>query len=126
MKVYNYPMVMPSTRMNTTILGPAMQLYDMFGCSIQVTWTGVPTGTFKLQASSDPVPQGPASAPLTNFQPTHWSDITDSPFSVTLAGDYMWNVYDVMYNWIRLVYTDTSGGTSTATITNATFNGKGF
>jgi hypothetical protein len=127
MKVYNYPMPpLPGTVLNTTVYGPAMQLYNMYGYAIQVVWSGTPTGTWKLQASSDPVPQGSSSQPLTNYQPTHWSDITDSPFSVTIAGDYMWNVYDVMYNWVRLVYTDTSGGTSTARITDATFNGKGF
>lgn len=123
MRTYNYQMPLSTHVMDTTITGPAMQLYNMYGYAIQVAWTGIPTGTFKLQASCDPVPQGP---PETIIQPTNWSDITDSPFAVTAPGDYLWNVYDVMYNWVRIVYVDASSGASTATITSAVFNGKGM
>jgi hypothetical protein len=97
-----------------------MQLQFMYGYSIQVVFTGTPTGTFKLQASCDSC----LIADFPNF-PTNWQDITDSPFTVSSAGDYVWNVFDVMYNWVRVVYTDASGGTSTAVITSCTFNGKG-
>ena len=36
----------------------------------------------------------------------------------------MWNVRDVAYNYVRVVYIDASGGTSSATM-NVIFNGKG-
>lgn len=122
MRVYNTPLTLNTTVMNTTITSNGFSLYQIFGYSIQVVFTGTPTGTFKLQASSDPVPQADPLYPV----PIHWTDITDSPYSVTAAGDYMWNVSDVQYNYVRLVYTDTSGGTSTAVITSARINAKGF
>ena len=124
MRTYNYPIPLSTTTMNTTITSPACQLYNIYGYAIQIVWTGTPTGTLKLQVSSDPVPQGPPNV-IPPFEPTHWSDLTDSPFAITAAGDYMWNVYDVMYNWVRLVYTDASGGTSTASITSLVINCKG-
>ena len=46
--------------------------------------------------------------------------------AVSAAGNYMWNVTDVMYNYVRVVYTDTSSGTSTAIVTSLVFNGKGI
>jgi hypothetical protein len=121
MKIYNKPLTLSGTVMNTTITSQPQELTQMFGYSIQVVFTGTPTGTFKLQASSDPQGNLPGAA-----GPTHWSDITGSPYAVSAAGNYMWNVFDVMYNYVRLVYTDASGGASTAVITFAVLNGKGM
>jgi hypothetical protein len=123
MKTYNYTMSFGPT-LNTNINGPAMELKNMYGCAIQVVWTGTPNGVFKLQASSDPLtntttPSAPGSVP------THWTDIPASSYTVNAAGNYMWNVYDIMYNWVRVVYTDASGGSSTAVVTSAILNGKG-
>ena len=123
MRVYNKPVIIPAnTIMNTTINSQALELLNMYGYSIQVVFTGTPTGTFKLQASSDPV-NGVSSGLNT---PVNWTDVANSSQSITAAGNYMWNVFDVMYNWVRLVYQDTSGGTSTAIITVSQFNGKGI
>lgn len=130
MLIYNVPNIIPaSTVMNTTINSQAMQLENMFGYAIQVVFTGTPTGSFKLQSSCDAVTRasqvfGPNGAVI--YTPTNWTDITDSPFAVTAAGSTEWNVTDVGYNYVRVVYTDTSGGSSTAIITSATFNGKGM
>jgi hypothetical protein len=121
MRVFNIQPTMGQT-MNTTITSDAFQMYQMFGFSIQVTFTGTPTGTFKLQASSDPVTQVSLN---TVSPPTHWTDVANSSQAVSAAGSVMWNVSDVMYNWVRVVYTDGSGGASTAVISNLTFNGKG-
>jgi hypothetical protein len=71
------------------------------------------------------VPQGAPASNASPFTPTNWVDITNSPYAVSAAGNYMWNVFDTMYNWVRVVYTDSSGGTSTAVITQCNFNGKG-
>ena len=63
MRVYNVPNIIPaSTVLNATINSQAMQLYNMYGYSIQLVWTGTPTGSFKLQASCDPVAQAAQAA----------------------------------------------------------------
>lgn len=124
MKVYNTQNIIPAgTVMNHTITSTYYQLRDIYGFCIQVVYTGTPTGTFKLQASADPVP---LAGKLSTEPPTHWTDIANSSYSVTAGGDYMWNVFDSMYNYVRIVYTDTSAGhSSTAVITSATINAKG-
>lgn len=120
MKVYNIRFE-TNAPMNADINSGPLQLYEMFGYSIQIEWTGSPTGAFKLQASSDPIYKNAQVQPV----PVNWTDIADSTVTVSTSGNYMWNVFDVMYNYVRLVYTDGSGGVSNAILTQAEFNGKG-
>lgn len=121
MKPVNVPNLIPlNTVMNATINSVAQQVYNAFIFSIQIVFTGTPTGSFKLQASSDPAFSGMPN------EPTHWTDIANSTFAVTAAGNVMWNNLQPGYNWVRVVYTDTSSGSSTAIITDSTFNAKGF
>lgn len=130
MRVYNAKIattagVTTAIPTNATISLAANQLYDVFGFCIQAVITGTPTGSFKLQASADPCSQGSLSTPLTGQAPTNWTDISNSSQSVSAAGTVIFNVSDVHYNWVRVVYTDTSGGASTATFT-ARINVKAY
>ena len=114
--------------MNATINSMAMQLLEMWGYSIQITFAGTPTGSFKLQGSDDPVPKanlviGANGAVI--YTPVYWSDIANSTFAVTAAGNVAWDVVTTAYNYVRVVYSDTSDGASTATITAANANFKG-
>lgn len=123
MRTVQIPNIIPvNTVMNATINSPALQTYQVFGYSVQVEFTGTPTGAFKLQASTDAFVANPTAAQL----PVNWTDIADSTFTVTAAGNVMWNVSDVQYNWVRVVYTDASSGASTAVISASAANLKGF
>lgn len=120
MRVVNKKIITDSI-MNTTITSPAIPLEQIFGYAVQASFTATPTGTAKLQASVDPV----ISSEPGEKQPTHWDDI---PASVTIfnsAGTFTWNVSEVQYTWVRIIYTDGSGGTSTALL-NVQINLKGF
>lgn len=99
-----------------------MALKSIVLYSIAAIITGTPNGTLKLQASNDPETND--TQPSTNV-PTNWADIANSSFTVTTAGETMWNIQDVGYNYVRVVYTDASGGTSTATM-SIVYNGKGI
>ena len=97
--------------------------------AIQAIITGTPTGSIKLQASADPETndtQVNSTGLPPAVGPINWVDVTGSTFVVTtLNGSVMWNVDFAGYNYVRVSYTDTSGGVSTATMT-ITFNGKGI
>lgn len=124
MDIFNVPNIIPaSTVMNATINSSPMQLQLGFSYSVQIFFTGTPTGTFKLQASNDPA----TFAVTTQNIPTslNWTDVANSSFTVAAAGNVMWDYSFPGYNWIRVVYTDGSSGSSTAIITTATFNSKG-
>lgn len=108
--------------LNTNINGPFVPLKNIFMYCIAANVTGTPTGTIKLQASNDPETND--TVPLSDNPPTNWADVSDSSFTLTTAGITMWNVSEIAYNYVRVVYTDTSSGASTATMT-VVFNGKG-
>lgn len=117
MRVYN-KILKSNQLLNANITTDSMQLLDMVGYSIQVSITGTPNGTFKLQGSADKFSAQDAA------DATTWVDISDSSVTVTTSGNFIINVTDVFYNYVRVVYTDASSGASTATAT-ITFNGKG-
>lgn len=79
----------------------------MVGLSIQASWSGTPTGALKLQASNHAFDQnvnnGILAAPI-------WTDIPGSSVSLTgSAGTQMWDISEVYYEAIRVVYTASSG-----------------
>ena len=98
----------------------AFLIEHIYGYSVQVSFSGVFAGTFKIQTSND-VGNTP------NQVPTHWNDLANSSAAV-VAGAYggeagiMWNVERSFYRWFRIVYTPTSG---TGTLTSATMTIKG-
>lgn len=115
MKVYQNQF--ESTKLlNANYNGPAFQLNEMYGFFFQIVVTGTPTGSFKLQCSGDPS--------LRDTMPTRWVDVASSTTAVSAAGSIYFNITDVFYNWVRLVYTDGSSGASTARML-AIFNAKG-
>lgn len=122
MRPYN-KLILSNVVMNTTINGPAMELKEIFGFCIQATYTGTPTGTLKLQCAVTPVQEGGTTVP--EPATADWNDIADSSFVISSAGTYTWNFHDSMFTWVRLVYTDASGGTSTAVL-SARMNAKGI
>lgn len=133
MKTFNINMTSPtplipaSTVMNATINSAPMPLQDVISYDFQIVFTGVPTGSFKLQKSDDPVSAATASFLKTSL-PVNWTDIANTSQAVTAAGNI--SLRDPLswpgYAWVRVVYSDTSSGMSTAIITVANFNGKGF
>lgn len=99
--------------MNANLASTPVPLLDIYGFAIQAVYTGTPTGTLKLQCSCDPFKNNGITPPA----PTNWTDVTDSSTSISSAGSYVWNVTGAFYNFVRVVYTDGSSGSSTAVLT---------
>jgi hypothetical protein len=75
------------------------QLNQSFGFSIQmnITSSGAVAGTVKLQGSLDD---------------TNWEDLAGSSQVLSSTDPMLYNVTDVMYPWVRLVYTDSGSHAS--------------
>jgi hypothetical protein len=130
MLFYNVPNIIPaSTVLNTTVNSLAMQLMEIADYSIQVVFTGTPTGTFQLQVSNETVaPKNMvvgANGVIT-YSPANWTNLTSSSSLVSAAGDITWNYANAGYTFVRVNYADGSSGESTAIVTVCTFNGKGW
>lgn len=113
MRVYN-KQIISAQPLNVSSNSDYMELKNIYMYCITAIITGTPTGTLKLQASNDP--ETNTTVPNSTAPPVNWVDIDDSTFTVTSAGNNMWNVREVAYNYVRVVYTDASGGASTATM----------
>jgi len=113
--------------LNANYNSPYQPLKSIFMYTIAAIITGTPSGTLKIQASNDPETndtQTNSTGLPPAVGPVNWVDIADSSFAVATSGETMWNVRYIGYNYVRVVYTDASGGTSTATM-NIIYNGKG-
>lgn len=100
MRVANIP-IFSSQSLGANATSSAQTLDQAFGFSVQAQWTGASAaGTLKLQASLDG---------------TNWDDISGASTTIAGAGNILWNVTDVMFPWVRVVFTRTSGTGSLST-----------
>lgn len=113
MRVNNDP-IFTASDASVTQTSVAFPVNQVIGYSAQFVWTGSPVGTIKIQVSDDPGTT--ASSP--SQQPTHWTDYSGSTISVSGAGNGTFNVNDAFYNWIRFVYTASSGSGTISGILN--------
>lgn len=111
--------------LNANYNSPAMPLKNIYMYTAAFIVTGTPTGTVVLQASNDPETNDTMPANNPQPAPTNWVTITGSSFTLSASGETMWNVSQIGYNWVRVQYTDASGGISTATA-NIIINTKGI
>jgi hypothetical protein len=90
--------------------------------AVQLVFTGSPAGNFKLQASNDEG-QPAATADSQKYAGVvNWTDIAGSQQAISAAGDLMYQVQNIGYNWVKVVWTPTSGN---GTITTARAYVKG-
>lgn len=82
----------------------AIPTQNIFSMSAQVVASGAPVGVAKVQVSNDEAVSIP-----NQFAPTNWSDLSGVTVSVSAAGVFLIPKFDVCYNYVRLVYTKTSG-----------------
>lgn len=86
--------------------------------SYTVVWTNGVTGTFSVEVSNDYVPgQAPFEEPVNAGT---WTALPLAPAPVAPAGVAGSDQIEIIFSssaWIRLVFTDGSGGAGTGTIT---------
>lgn len=105
--VFNRPML-ENRSMAASFESESFDLSVAQGFSIHAKWTGSPVGTIKLQILVSDV--------------TGWEDLADSEISVPNATNTaLWNVSDVFYDQVKIVFTRSSGSGSA----NAYINAKG-
>lgn len=85
---------------------------SLFQISLQAVVTGTSTGTLKLQYSNDIVnPTEPSGT-----TPTNWTDISGASVAVAGAGVVGIPKTDLCYEFVKVVFTHTSGEAGTLTV----------
>lgn len=93
--------------MGASFNGTAKQLV-VTGFSIQSVYSGTPSGTLKLQGSNDG---------------TNYDDVPSASSALTgSAGSSLWNLSNIYFKYIRVVWTRTGG---TGSVTSSYFDNKG-
>lgn len=86
---------MVAQSMAANVTGRAVATLASEGLSFQAVWTGTPTGTLKLQVSNDN---------------TTYTDLPGtSQATGGAAGNFLWNLAGIYFQFIRLVYVRTGG-----------------
>lgn len=108
----NAPIIQSAVNTSSQNL-PAIYAAQLFGVSVlAIQGDGAAAGTVKLQASND---LGPAANLQGGFVPSHWVDIPNTSQSVTSGGAVLVPYTQICYQWIRVVWTYSSGASSTIT-----------
>lgn len=97
---------------NASINSGALWADKMLRISVQAVATAANTGSVQVQVSNDKA----TGANPWAYSPTNWNDLGSA---LTLSGTtpVLLQETEVSYEYIRLVYTDASGGTATGTVT---------
>jgi hypothetical protein len=99
-----------------------IDLQQLFLGSIQIVWASgaTPVGALTLEVSNDIVQPSLGTNPAANV--VNWTTYSGSSTALSgNSGTAFYNITDMGFRWLRLVYTRTSGS---ATM-NAVFFGKG-
>lgn len=73
---------------------------------------GSANGTVKIQGSNDITNQGYNPD---NFVVSNWTDVPNASASITSGASALITINQLSYRWLRVVYTRSSGGSSTVT-----------
>lgn len=116
---YAAPSLTPSV--SASLASIAQWATDIVRASFQVVITGSANGSLQVQFSNDFA----VGTPRNTFQPTNWNNIGNAIF-VSGAGSYALPSVECSYEYIRVIYTDSSNGTATGSITSARICAKGL
>lgn len=121
MKIHNNNLILDGTDMTANIVSSPIYVGNIINYSIQLVYTGAPNGAFDIQVSNDKVD---SIKDVESSDITNWTTLTTLSETVTTAGNLIIEVPDITYQWIRLIWTDSTSGAST--ITSAIYFLKGF
>lgn len=109
------------TDMGSNINSVPIPISSIVNYSIQLSFSGTPNGSLKLQVSDD-LGQISQSAPVDSEKVTNWTDYDGSEQAITEAGNHSWQVQNDGFRWVRFVWTDSDGD---GTLETARFQVKG-
>lgn len=96
------------------ILGSQIDSNQLVSASFQPIFADVSaTGVVKIQMSNDVCNEGYQS---NQFTVTNWTDIPTATASVVAGISPPIILTQISYRWMRAIYTRTSGGTTTGTV----------
>jgi hypothetical protein len=122
MKIHNNNLKLNGTDMTSNIISDPIYVGNIINYSIQLVYTGSPNGSFSIQVSNDIVD---SIKDVKASDIVNWTTLSSTSTNITSSGDMIYEIPDITYQWIRLVWTDSSSG-DPSTLTNAVYFTKGI
>ena len=98
----------------STVTGGAIDSNQLISASFQAVFADTAAiGVVKIQASNDIY--GDQYQPA-NFTPTNWSDIPNATSAITAGVGPIILIPVMSFRWVRVIYTRTSGGSTTVNV----------
>jgi hypothetical protein len=98
---------------NATMAGNVQWVDKMLRVGVvAVVGAGTVNGSMQLQCSNDKA----IGARPDRFQPTNWVNVGSSVAIATASSNYLIPYTELSYEYIRVLYTDASGGAATSSI----------
>lgn len=119
MRVTNDSIISDAVDLSNSWVSEPIWLGHMRDFSIQLFFTGTPSGVFRLQCSNDR-----ENIADTNVGITNWGMVQGSTQTISASGDHTWAVSDAGYRWVRVQWI--AGMGSVGSLTSARINGKGW
>lgn len=95
--------------------GAAIAANQIVSASFHVVFGDVTAvGIVRVQASNDFSPSGTLMPD--SFTVTNWVDVPSATVSPTAGGQYLITITQSAYQWLRVVWTRTSGGSTTIVV----------
>lgn len=115
--INDFTQVFSGISMGASAASSPINMYKIEAFAVQVVWTGSPVGTITLESSCD------KGSDMIGTGVTTWDPVSGASQATSgAAGSVTFN-YTAKpgYNWLRVVYTRTSG----TGVLSAKYNGKG-
>lgn len=122
MRFMNTPVTWSDSTLDADRTSNPIHVGTQYNICVQVSVVkdGSIEGDFKIQISCDDDKSGTTEAQRAS-NVTNWTDLYTSSQEILDTGAVAWNISDIAFEWIRIVYTRTAGsGTVSARV-----NGRG-
>jgi len=118
LRLANDTIIFDDVDLSSNWTSEALWLGTVQNFSVQLFFTGTPTGVFRLQVSNDRGKSPDSSEGVDN-----WSLYSGSSQVITEAGDHTWSVMGSSSRWVRVQWLS---GSTPGSLTSAIFNSKGL
>ena len=93
--------LLKAASLGADVASVAVNIEHITRMSLHLILTGTPVGAIQLQCSNDPVADGDSVI--------NWIDYTDGVAAVSGAMGVMFNLKEISFKWIRVIYVRSSG-----------------
>lgn len=108
MRVKNESLISGAIDLSSDWASNAILLDHVVDYSIQLKFSGSPSGTFKLQISNDLGNTAGQTIAQQSAGVSTWTTLVGSAQAIIAAGTHAWDITNAGHNWVRIIWTSSA------------------